>query len=240
MLNPRSRARLEGVHPDLVRVVERAGELAPDGFLVTEGLRSLSRQKELVRRGASRTLNSRHLTGHAVDVADMKADYKKSDMDRIGATIKLAAAELNVPIEWGGDWKGAWDTPHFQLPWKDYPAKAKIPVADKIGQVVTAAKSARSVLGVGAGAAGSVAVPAVVPQIPSLPSPPDVSQFTAWSSFLEWVSLNPVLTAVVVLWTALWWFFPSILARLPWFQSSPDSFSPPLDGSLEPSEGPSS
>ena len=67
-LGTRRRARLEGVHPDLVRVVERAIELTEVDFTVLEGLRNVSRQKELVAAGASQTMNSRHLTGHAVDL----------------------------------------------------------------------------------------------------------------------------------------------------------------------------
>lgn len=67
MLSARCLARLKGVHPDLVRVVERARESTP--FIVTEGLRTSARQRELFNAGATRTLNSRHLTGHAVDLA---------------------------------------------------------------------------------------------------------------------------------------------------------------------------
>ena len=67
-LGPRSVARLKGVHPDLVKVVERAIQLTPVDFTVLEGLRSLERQKALVAAGASQTLKSRHLDGHAVDL----------------------------------------------------------------------------------------------------------------------------------------------------------------------------
>ena len=66
-LLPRDRARLAGVHRDLVRVVERARQSVP--FIVTEGVRSRKRQARLVAIGASRTMDSRHLTGHAVDLA---------------------------------------------------------------------------------------------------------------------------------------------------------------------------
>ena len=67
-LGVRSRERLQGVHPDLVRVVELAIQLTPVDFTVLEGLRTLERQKALVAAGSSKTLNSRHLTGHAVDL----------------------------------------------------------------------------------------------------------------------------------------------------------------------------
>lgn len=137
-LNARSRARLEGVHPKLVAVVERAAQISPVAFVVTEGLRTAKRQAELVAAGASRTMRSRHLTGHAVDVAafvptvDTDGDGRDDDgiegirwdwplYGKIAAAMKQAAAEMKVPLEWGGDWKTFRDGPHFQLPRKDFP-----------------------------------------------------------------------------------------------------------------------
>ena len=69
ILGVRSKMNLRGVHPHLVDVVNRAIKLSDVDFTVTEGIRSLERQKQLVAAGASKTLNSRHLTGHAVDLA---------------------------------------------------------------------------------------------------------------------------------------------------------------------------
>jgi peptidoglycan L-alanyl-D-glutamate endopeptidase CwlK len=124
-LGARSRARLDGVHPDLVRVVERAIEITPVDFTVLEGLRTLSRQKKLVAAGASRTLRSRHLTGHAVDLGAWVGGTVRWDWPlyhRIAPAVKAAAAELGVPIEWGGDWRRFKDGPHWQLPWRTHPA----------------------------------------------------------------------------------------------------------------------
>lgn len=123
-LGPRSVARLKGVHPDLVKVVERAIQLTPVDFTVLEGLRSPDRQKVLVASGASQTLKSRHLTGHAVDLGAWVGDEVRWDWPlyhKIAAAMKTAAKELKIPITWGGDWKGFPDGPHFELPWKDYP-----------------------------------------------------------------------------------------------------------------------
>ncbi len=117
-LSARSLARLEGVHPDLVRVVKRAILITPVDFMVTEGLRTRERQAELVKAGASRTLNSRHLNGHAVDVAAMIGPEVRWDWPlypRIAAAFKRAAAEEGVRIVWGGDWKSLRDGPHFEL-----------------------------------------------------------------------------------------------------------------------------
>lgn len=123
-LSARSRAALVGVHPDLVAVVERALQLSPVDFLITEGLRDAKRQAELVRAGASRTLNSRHLTGHAIDVAawvDGQVRWDWPLYPRIAAAFKAAAAEQKTPIVWGGDWPRLRDGPHFELDRKAYP-----------------------------------------------------------------------------------------------------------------------
>ena len=123
-LGKRSIERLQGVHPDLVRVVERAIDLTPVDFTVLEGLRTPQRQRALYDAGASQTLNSRHITGHAVDLGawvDDQIDWSWPLYHRIAGAMKLAAQEVSVPIEWGGDWKSFKDGPHFQLPLKDYP-----------------------------------------------------------------------------------------------------------------------
>lgn len=124
-LNDRSRLRLMGVHADLVKVIERAYEMSTNPFVVTEGLRTLERQRLLVAKGASQTLDSRHLTGHAVDLAvviDREARWDWPLYRKLGDTVKAAAKELSIPIVWGGDWKGFPDGPHFELDRKAYPA----------------------------------------------------------------------------------------------------------------------
>jgi len=123
-LGPRSVMRLKGVHPDLVKVVQHAIEISAVDFTVLEGLRTIERQRELVKAGASQTLKSRHLTGHAVDLGawvDDQVDWSWPLYDKIAKAMKTAAADLKIPLEWGGDWKQFKDGPHFQLPFKDYP-----------------------------------------------------------------------------------------------------------------------
>ena len=113
-----SKNNLKGVHPDLAKVVERAISLTTVDFRVTEGLRSKQRQLELVNKGASKTLNSRHITGHAVDVVALIGGSVRWDWplyDKIAKAFKQAAKELNIPIIWGGDWKNFKDGPHFEL-----------------------------------------------------------------------------------------------------------------------------
>lgn len=123
-LSTRSRERMKGVHPALVGVVERAIALTPVDFMVTEGLRTLERQAELVRAGASRTLNSRHLSGHAVDLAALVDGAVRWDWPlypRIAGAMKAAAAERGVALVWGGDWKSLRDGPHFELDRRVFP-----------------------------------------------------------------------------------------------------------------------
>ena len=123
-LGDRSRQRLQGLHPDLVKVVERAIQITPVDFTVLEGLRTIQRQQELLKSGASTTLKSRHLTGHAVDLGAFVGGEVRWDWPlyyKIATAVKRAAKEVGVPIEWGGDWKTFKDGPHYQLPWSAYP-----------------------------------------------------------------------------------------------------------------------
>lgn len=117
--------KLAGVHEDLVKVVKAAAE-DPDGveFKVAEGVRSLKRQRALFAHGASGTMKSRHLTGHAVDLWCLVAGEVRWDWPlyhHLAAVMKKAAGKVGVPIEWGGDWRSLKDGPHFQLPWDKYP-----------------------------------------------------------------------------------------------------------------------
>lgn len=124
-LSQRSLDRLVGVHPDLVRIVKRAITMTPVDFAVLEGLRTVERQRQLVASGASQTMNSRHITGHAVDLAPMldgKVSWDWPLYRRIAPAVKAAAKAEGVPLEWGGDWVRFKDGPHWQLPHAAYPA----------------------------------------------------------------------------------------------------------------------
>lgn len=114
----RSEKNLTGVKPQLVAVVRRALALSDVDFGITEGLRTKERQKQLVAEGKSQTMNSRHLTGDAVDVVAYVGSTISWDWplyEKIARAFKQAAAELGVAIEWGGDWKTLKDGSHFQL-----------------------------------------------------------------------------------------------------------------------------
>lgn len=130
--------RLSKVHEDLRKVIELAWRrytgyqplvpvpAAPTrDFIVTEGLRTKERQAQLVKAGASQTMNSRHLTGHAVDLAvrvngDVRWDWPL--YTELGGIVKQAAKDLEIPLVWGGDWKSFKDGPHFELDRTKYPA----------------------------------------------------------------------------------------------------------------------
>ena len=120
-LSLRSKQRLSGVHPDLVAVVKRTIEITEQDFSVIEGIRHIERQRQLVATGKSTTLNSRHLTGHAVDLVPYPVSWDWEHFYPIADAMKQAAEELDVDLEWGGDWKSFPDGPHFQLSWKKYP-----------------------------------------------------------------------------------------------------------------------
>lgn len=125
MFDATSEKKLIGVHPDLVRVLRAAVKTSPVPFKITEGVRDLARQKQLMKAGASQTLDSRHLTGHAADIVCVVAGVVRWDWSLyriVAAHVKEVAAKLGIPIEWGGDWKKFPDGPHYQLPRKQYPA----------------------------------------------------------------------------------------------------------------------
>ena len=107
-LSEKSLQRLTGVHPDLQAVVKRAIEITPVDFLVVEGLRTKERQAYLLDAGKSRTLNSYHLTGHAVDIApivDGKPSWDWKYFFPMANAMRIAAKELNVRVKWGACWK---------------------------------------------------------------------------------------------------------------------------------------
>lgn len=110
--------RLSGVDPKLVAVVKRAIEISKVDFGVTEGLRSLETQKKYVAAGKSRTMNSKHLTGKAVDLVAFvngKVSWELNLYDDIADAMAQAARELKVPLRWGGAWNipdiTKWDRP---------------------------------------------------------------------------------------------------------------------------------
>lgn len=155
ILGIRSKLNLRGVHPHLVAVVNKAISNTEVDFTVTEGLRSVARQKELVAAGASKTMNSRHLTGHAVDLAAIVNGKVRWDWELyffIARAMQIAARDTLTPIVWGGVWdkllnnlsddlqaehtayvmrrkklgkRAFGDAPHFELSSKTYPVTTK-------------------------------------------------------------------------------------------------------------------
>lgn len=134
--------KLKGVHPDLVRVIKRAAQESKVDFAVVEGLRTLERQKQLLKAGATKILNSRHITGHAVDLVpliDGKPRWDWSLYYKIAESVRAAAEAEKVPVRWGGTWeqlngtkgkitpemisKSFPDGPHFELPRNLYKSK---------------------------------------------------------------------------------------------------------------------
>ena len=150
-LSEKSLQELQGAHQDLVSVVKRALEITAQDFAVHDGNRTLEEQKKYVASGASQTLDSRHLNGHAVDLVPVingKLRWAWEPIYKIADAVRTAARELNIPLRWGGAWdipftqsedrpedlvadysarrkkagkKLFLDGPHFELPKAEYP-----------------------------------------------------------------------------------------------------------------------
>lgn len=125
-LSTSSLRALSGVHPELQRLVKEAIKSAPVDFKVLEGLRSVAQQKINVRKGVSKTMNSKHLTGHAVDLIPLvngRPTWAWPPYFRLAPHIKATAKRLGIQVTWGGDWKSFKDGPHWELNPKVYPLK---------------------------------------------------------------------------------------------------------------------
>lgn len=121
----RSENNLTGVNPILIKVIRRALEITPVDFIVIEGLRSQARQKELVATGKSQTMNSRHLTGHAVDIIPVNTTWALDEFKPLLQAVKQAADEQGVNLRFGINWKNDpslpietkfIDAPHIEIP----------------------------------------------------------------------------------------------------------------------------
>lgn len=157
----RSLKNLNGIHPDLRRVIDRALQDSSLDFVVIEGLRTRERQKQLLASGASKTLNSRHITGHAVDLVPIgpngKAAFDWPLYDVLGPAVKEAAASEGVALVWGGDWPKFRDGPHFELDRRVYPegewtSKAKPPAERTSAAQSTTVQASAVQIASGAGA----------------------------------------------------------------------------------------
>lgn len=150
-LGARSLSELQGVHPDLIAVVKRSIQLTVQDFSVHDGIRTLDQQKKMVESGTSQTLDSRHLSGHAIDLVPYvngKLRWEWEPIYRIADAVRQAARELDITLRWGGAWdidftasedrpedlvadyaarrkkagrKAFLDGPHYELPKALYP-----------------------------------------------------------------------------------------------------------------------
>lgn len=123
-LSSRSLGHLEGVHPNLVRVVKRAILITRTDFGVVCGVRLLETQQEYFAQGKTTTLNSKHLVqadgfSHAVDLACYddkgKLTYDTGWFNWVIQAMFTAAILEGVPIRAGGLWRTFIDAPHFEL-----------------------------------------------------------------------------------------------------------------------------
>jgi len=106
-LSKRSLSRLDGVDPKLQDVIKLAIQYTNIDFGVTQGLRTIEEQRELVAKGASQTMKSKHIDGRAVDVVayiGSRISWEANLYDDIADAVKMAAEELGVSIRWGAAW----------------------------------------------------------------------------------------------------------------------------------------
>ena len=99
----RSKERLKGVNPKLVNVLNELIKIMD--VTIIEGLRTETRQNELLAQGKSKTKYSKHLEGKAVDLAPYPIDWE--DRERfhyMGGMIRGIGKQQGVDIRWGGDW----------------------------------------------------------------------------------------------------------------------------------------
>lgn len=114
----RSLRNLKGVDEKLVNLMIEVLSISPHDFGITEGLRTIEKQKEYIKTGKSQTMNSYHLKGKAVDIVvykDKKVTWDLKYYKEIADIVKKIAVEKGLKITWGGDWKTLVDGPHFQI-----------------------------------------------------------------------------------------------------------------------------
>lgn len=111
----RSQQHLSEIHPDLYEVVFLARLMSKVPFEITDGRRTIEEQRHYYETGKSQTMNSKHLTGHAVDVVPIPVTWDKEAFLPIAEAMKKASDILDIPIVWGGDWRTFKDYPHFEL-----------------------------------------------------------------------------------------------------------------------------
>jgi len=110
-----SEKHLSEIHIELYEVVFLARLLSEVPFEITDGLRTIEEQRYYYETGKSRTMKSKHLTGHAVDVVPIPVRWDREAFLPIAEAMFKAADMLDTPIVWGGNWRTFKDYPHFEL-----------------------------------------------------------------------------------------------------------------------------
>ena len=106
-LSKRSMSKLAGVDEDLVAVVKYAITVTKIDFGVTCGVRTVAEQKALYASGASKTMNSKHLEGRAVDLMayiGSRGSWELNLYDDIGDAMREGAKVVGVDLRWGAAW----------------------------------------------------------------------------------------------------------------------------------------
>ncbi len=132
-----SLSKLKSVNPNLVEIIKEAIQSTSIPFIITEGVRTTERQKELYAQGRTAPgqivtncdgvkVKSNHQPkengyGHAVDLYPyingsirIHEAYVPESLQIIAEHIQTTAQKMNLYIIWGGDWEMK-DYSHFEL-----------------------------------------------------------------------------------------------------------------------------
>lgn len=112
----RSRDHLEDVDGRLAAVAGIALRLSPLDFAVIDGIRTEAQQEALVEAGASKTMDSAHLVGEAIDImvyVNGKGRWEEHLYRKVHPAFEQAAEIVGIPLVWGGDW--GWDFGHYEI-----------------------------------------------------------------------------------------------------------------------------
>lgn len=118
MLSPKSRDRLMTCHPDLQRLISAVSDKT--NIAVICGHRTEKEQQAAFNNKTTKVAwpNSKHnaLPSQAVDIVPVPLDWQdKQGFIDMAKVVKETAKELGIKIKWGGDFKGFFDGPHFEL-----------------------------------------------------------------------------------------------------------------------------
>ena len=121
----KSRKRLETTEPFVQEIMHEVLSITPYDFGIPEfgGRRTIEQQEQLVKQGKSKTMNSKHLKGEAIDICrymgGVEYSFERKHILPIADIVKQVAKDKGYKVKWGGDWLNFVDAPHFEFTKKE-------------------------------------------------------------------------------------------------------------------------